>query len=438
MRHVDRSGRSSQQRGKDRGKDSKERGHDRARDPGRPREDERRRHDGTSRGFVASPGAAAAVADGHPWIWRDGLRGPFDAHAPGDIVEVRDTEGQFVARGLLDPEGALAFRSFVLDEKTPLDAALLLDRLDRAIALREALFDETTTAYRISHGEGDRLPGVTLDRYGPIGVLRPDGVVPWSFIEPHTAAIAERLKRIGIETLVLRDTRKGVQEGSRIEVLHGPPAPDRVTILEHGMIMEVDLARGQKTGAFLDQRENRKRVRGWSRGRRVLNLFSYAGGFSLAAALGGATEVTSVDIAHEAHKTAQRSFVENGLAPREHPFVTADVFQFLDNAHQRGERWDLIVCDPPSFASSEKQKAGGLAAYRKLHRAAARLLSPNALFCAASCSSHVSEADFLETLRVRALGRDDLRLLETFGPPADHPTLPAFREGRYLKLALLG
>jgi 23S rRNA (cytosine1962-C5)-methyltransferase len=433
VRHVDRSGRSSKQRSGE---------GPQAHDRGRPRENERRRHDGTSRGFVASPGAAAAVADGHPWIWRDGLRGPFEAHAPGDVVEVFDTEGEFVARGLIDPEGALAFRAYVLDHKTPLDGALLHDRLARALAVRETLFADpgstgATTAYRIAHGEGDRLPGITLDRYGPVGVLRPDGLVPWTFVEPHTKAIAEQLQRVGIETLVLRDTRKGVQEGSRIEVLHGPEAPERISILEHGMAMEVDLARGQKTGAFLDQRENRRRVRTWSKGRRVLNLFSYAGGFSLAAALGGATEVTSVDIAHEAHKTAQRSFVENGLVPREHPFVTADVFQFLENAHKRNERWDLIICDPPSFASSEKQKAAGLAAYRKLHRAAARLLSPNGWLCAASCSSHVSEADFLETLRVRAIGRDDLRLLETFGPPADHPTVPAFREGRYLKFALL-
>lgn len=396
------------------------------------------RHDGTSRGFVASPGAAAALLDGHPWVWRDGLRGPFDAHAPGDVVDVHALEGGFVARGLLDPEGALAFRAYTVDANERLDARLIADRLDRALAVRRALFaDGETTAHRLVHGEGDRLPGLVIDRYEHVGVIRPDGDTPWAFFAPHLGTLTERLATVGITTVVLRDTRKGVTDASRITTLHGDPPPDRIAIREHGMVMEVDLARGQKTGAFLDQRENRRRVRGWSRGRRVLNLFSYAGGFSLAAALGGAVKTTSVDIAHEAHKTAQRSFSLNGLVPKDHAFVTADVFVFLESAKKRGETWDLVVCDPPSFASSEKQKPAGLAAYRKLHRAAAGVLADGGWLAAASCSSHVSEADFIETLRARALGRADLRLLETYGPPADHPTVPAFREGRYLKLALL-
>ncbi len=396
------------------------------------------RHDGTSRGFVASPGAAAAVLDGHPWIWRDGLRGPFEAHVPGDVIDVHGLDGAFVARGLLDPEGALAFRAYSLDERERVGPTLVADRLDRALAVRRTLFaDGETTAHRLVHGEGDRLPGLVIDRYEHVAVIRPDGDTPWTFFAPHTALITAKLASVGITTVVLRDTRKGVTEGSRITTLHGDPPPDRLAIREHGMAMEVDLARGQKTGSFLDQRENRRRVRGWSLGWRVLNLFSYAGGFGLAAALGGAEKTTSVDIAHEAHKTAQRSFTLNGLVPREHEFVTADVFVFLEGARKRGQTWDLVICDPPSFASSEKQKAAGLAAYRKLHRAAAGVLADGGWLCAASCSSHVSEADFLETLRARALGRADLRLLETYGPPADHPTVPAFREGRYLKLALL-
>jgi 23S rRNA (cytosine1962-C5)-methyltransferase len=378
------------------------------------------------------------MLDGHPWIWRDGLRGPFEAHAAGDVVDVHDLEGAFVARGLLDPVGALAFRAYTLKAEEKLGAALIADRLDRAIRVRETLFaDGATTAYRVVHGEGDRLPGLVIDRYGTVGVVRPDGETPWTFFEPHTRLLAEKLGKLGITSVVLRDTRKGVSEGSRITLLSGEPAPERIEILEHGMHMEVDLARGQKTGAFLDQRENRRRVRGWAAGRRVLNLFSYAGGFSVAAALGGATEITSVDIAHEAHKTAQRSFALNGISARQHPFVTSDVFLFLEGAKKRGETWDLVICDPPSFASSEKQKATGLGAYRKLHRAAASVLAKDGWLAAASCSSHVSETDFLETLRARALDRADLRLLETYGHPADHPTVPAFREGRYLKLALL-
>jgi 23S rRNA (cytosine1962-C5)-methyltransferase len=201
--------------------------------------------------------------------------------------------------------------------------------------------------------------------------------------------------------------------------------------------MVVDLAHGQKTGAFLDQRDNRARVRELSAGRRVLNLFSYAGGFSTAAALGGATHVTSVDLAQAAHRDAERSMRANGIDAGRHAFVTADAFAFLEGAKAKGQRWDLVVSDPPSFAPSEKAKPRALSAYRKLHGAAAAVLAPGGVLCAASCSSHVTAEDFASTLDDLALGRGDLSLAGMFGPPADHPTLAAWPEGRYLKFAVL-
>jgi 23S rRNA (cytosine1962-C5)-methyltransferase len=199
----------------------------------------------------------------------------------------------------------------------------------------------------------------------------------------------------------------------------------------------VDLARGQKTGAFLDQRENRRRVGALASGRRVLNLFSYAGGFSQRAAIGGATHVTSVDSAAAAHATAQASFRAAGLEPRAHAFVTADVFSFLADAKKKRERWDLVVSDPPSFAPNEKSVARALTAYRSLHRACADVLAPGGILCAASCSSHVPMELFLSTLDDAATGSGTLRVVETHGPPADHPTVAAWPEGRYLKLVVL-
>jgi len=169
----------------------------------------------------------------------------------------------------------------------------------------------------------------------------------------------------------------------------------------------------------------------------VLNLFSYAGGFSLFAALGGASHVTSVDIASGAHASAQSSFRLAGVDPRAHAFVTADAFAFLAEAKRRGMFWDLVVSDPPSFASSEKSLPRALAAYRSLHRACADVLAPGGVFCAASCSSHVDAENFLATLDDAATNRTDLRLLEHYGAPPDHPTLPAWPEGRYLKFAVL-
>jgi 23S rRNA (cytosine1962-C5)-methyltransferase len=171
-------------------------------------------------------------------------------------------------------------------------------------------------------------------------------------------------------------------------------------------------------------------------GVRVLNLFSYTGGFSQRAALAGGT-VTSVDVAAKAHGTAQESFKLAGIPLAPHSFVTADAFAWLAEQKKKGRDWDVVISDPPSFAPSERAKPNAISAYRALHRACADVLAPGGTFVAASCSSHVSAEDFLTTLEDIALGRSDLRLLELFGPPADHPTLPSFPEGRYLKLAVL-
>ena len=240
------------------------------------------------------------------------------------------------------------------------------------------------------------------------------------------------LQAIGVRTLVHRPSDSG---GAML--LFGPLPPDRIEVREHGVPFLVDLARGQKTGAFLDQRENRRRVGALSSGRRVLNLFSYAGGFSQRAAIGGATHVTSVDSAAAAHATAQASFRAAGLDPRAHAFVTADAFAFLAAAKSKRERWDLIVSDPPSFAPNEKSVARALTAYRSLHRACVDVLAPGGIFCAASCSSHVPMELFLSTLDDAATGTGTLRVVETHGPPADHPTVAAWPEGRYLKLVIL-
>ena len=211
---------------------------------------------------------------------------------------------------------------------------------------------------------------------------------------------------------------------------------------EHGVPFEVDLAAGQKTGAFLDQRENRARVGALAAslqrdsGPRLLNLFSYAGGFSLHAALQGA-KTTSVDVAPLAHRTAQASFKAAGVPLTGHAFVAADVYAFLDDAKKKGLTWDVVISDPPSFAPNEKSVPRALAAYRALHGAAAAVLRPGGIFCAASCSSHVGLDAFLGTLDDSTLARADLRVVDVYGPPGDHPSLPAFPEGRYLKLAVL-
>lgn len=381
--------------------------------------------------------AAAAARRGHPWIFRDGIPRPPRALPSGAVVELVDDAGEALGVGLWDALSPIACRVYAVPAGEPLDTRHLLGLVARAAERRERWFTGTdTTAYRLCNGEGDRIPGLVLDRYEHVAVLRVDGEALFAWVPRLVGGLMDLLRPLGVRTLVRRLRREEGGE-DRTELLAGEPMPPRLVVREHGMAMAVDLAEGQKTGAFLDQRENRRRVRGLARGR-VLNLFSYAGGFSVAAALGGASHVTSVDLAAAAHRAAQESFTHNGLDPRAHGWVTADAFVFLEGEAKRGTRYDLVISDPPSFAPREKAKERALLAYRKLHRAAARVLAPGGLLAAASCSSHVTAEDFLGTLDDAALERSDLRLLDFFGPPADHPSLPAFPEGRYLKMALLG
>jgi 23S rRNA (cytosine1962-C5)-methyltransferase len=418
-----------------------------------------------------TPSAAAAVLRGHPWVYREGIaspparggRGQRPTRPPpppprldsGAVIDLAADAAPFAGRGLWDASSPIAIRVFQRTPERPLDERALIDRIEAAFRLRDGWFSDSdsdsdagagrgaTDAYRLCHGEGDRVPGLVIDRYGHVAVLRFDGGALRAWQDRLLPPLARALARRGVTSIGVRagegDAEAAIAAGGRKVIdLHGPPIPDRLVVRERGMAMEVDLARGQKTGAFLDQRENRARVRALAASRaRVLNLFSYAGGFSIAAALGGAARVTSVDTAAGAHATAQRSFRENGLDPAAHDFVTADAFDFLERARARGDRFDLIISDPPSFAPSERARARALGAYRRLHGAVARVLDDGGVFCAASCSSHVTAEDFLSTLDDAALDRDDLRLTALHGQPDDHPTLPAWPEGRYLKLAVL-
>lgn len=379
--------------------------------------------------------AAEKLAHGHPWVWRDAVARGLEGVQPGEEVQVVGVDGAALGRGLADPASPIAIRMWTRG-KTPVDAALFRERAARACALREELFaGGGTDAYRVLHGEGDRTPGFVVDRYGTVAVLRTDGEAAAARAGDLAAALGPILESWGVSTFVHRTGGKG--ETPQLDVLRGAAPPERVTVKEHGLSFVVDVQRGQKTGAFLDQRENRLLVGQLAAKRRVLNLFSYAGGFSLFAASRGAVHVTSVDVAAAAHATAQASFRASGVDPGKHAFVTADVYAFLEKARKQKETWDLVISDPPSFAPSEKAVPRALTAYRALHKACAAVLAPRGVLCAASCSSHVPMEAFLSTLDDASLARDDLRIRELRGAGPDHPSLPAFPEGRYLKFVVL-
>ena len=381
-----------------------------------------------------SPAAAEPVRRGHPWVFRDKLeRAPTLRDGAEVRLRVRD---EVIGRGLATAEGPIAVRVWTHDDAA-VTRALFDARVRSAVQLRARWFDDVhTNAYRMVHGEGDRMPGVVVDRYGSIAVLVLDDASARAHLDALADAIWTAIEPRGVRTLLLRTRERGT--APVIERLRGAEAALRAVVREHDVPFVVDLEHGQKTGAFLDQRDNRRRVGEIARGQRVLNLFSYAGGFSLHAAMGGATRVTSVDVAAPAHASAQESFKLAGLDPSKHEFVTQDAFAFLEQAARRGARWDVVISDPPSFAPNKKAVPNALGAYRKLHRLCASVLEPGGLFCAGSCSSHVDASIFATTLDDAALGTGELRLLAMHGPPIDHPTLPAWPEGRYLKFAILG
>lgn len=386
---------------------------------------------------------ARSIAEGHPWLYREAVT---VAHAlpVGSAVDVVDRRGRLLGRGLYDPESPIAVRLYTLDPSETVDETLVERRLRRALAIRKSLLSKTksdgeaTTGYRLCHGEGDHLPGVVIDLYESAAVVLFDGSAAATLREAVVATLRSLQAELGLTCIYERNQRR---EGGGGRLLHGA-LPElaglprgEVRIREHGMRLLVDIVNGQKTGLFLDQRENRLRVRKLAGGRSVLNGFSYTGGFSIAAALGGARRVVSVDRAAPAIETARRTFADNGLDPAGHEFLAADMFAYLGETPQR---FDLVIVDPPSFAKAARDVPNALAAYRELHRLALNVVERGGLLAAASCSSHVPETDFIATLvSAGERTRRRLRILEIHGQPGDHPTLPAFPEGRYLKFVLL-
>jgi 23S rRNA (cytosine1962-C5)-methyltransferase len=375
---------------------------------------------------------------GHPWVFKKALDRPAKLPA-GTIVDVEE-EGRFVARGFFDPASAISVRVLTREPAEEIDAAFWRRRVARAIQLRRELVHDTT-GYRLLHGEADGLPGVVADRYDRTAVLKlySAGLTRWrGQIVEALRDEAEGLAGVfGRDEIPRDDDDEGGAPAGR--VLWGAEPPERIVIHEHGMKILVDVRRGQKTGFFLDQRENRRLVRELSPGRGdALNLFSYTGGFSVAAALGGAKHVVSVDVDRDAIALARDVFRENGLDPADHAFASEDAFEILARYKKEGRRFDLVVCDPPAFAKSQKAVEGALSGYASLNRAALAVLAPGGLLVTASCSARVSAEQFFDAVKEAAFkARVDLQVVAETRQPPDHPVSPQFREGRYLKAIVL-
>ena len=375
---------------------------------------------------------------GHPWVFAQSVRAQNRPGQTGEPAVIFDRKDRFLAVGLYDAESPIRVRILHAGKPRAIGPEFWEGRLAEALGRREGLFDGNTTGWRCIHGESDGWPGLALDRYGDTRVVKfyTAAWLPW------LEELAPRLAREG--RLVLRLSRN-IQEtaAARFNVcdghaLRGQPPAGPVEFLEHGLRFEADVVRGQKTGFFLDQRENRRQVKSLADGRDVLNLFSFTGGFSLYAADGGAASVCSVDISEHALAGARRNFALNAERPPvarcRHDTIQADVFDWLRAPSPR--RFGLVVLDPPSLAKRESERAHAIGAYASLIEGVLPRLQQDGILVAASCSAHVSADEFFHlTLEAARKSGRRFDVLQTTRHPADHPA--AFAEAEYLKCLYL-
>ena len=365
------------------------------------------------------------ILRGHPWIYRESISSPPSA-ATAQLCQVFDSKKEPLAWAMFDPHGPLSLRVLSLEKKPP-TFETFRKRFSDALAIRRSVISKDTTGYRLFNGEGDLLPGLICDVYDNVAVLQFDGLGPNEFWDKK--GIADWLIEEKVVTSVVEKFRRNTQGG--INLLAGAPCENEVIILENAVKFKVDLQKGQKTGFFLDQRDNRKYIGQITRDTSVLNLFSYSGGFSVYAGLGGAAKVASLDVAEGAIQLANENWQINGLNPEKHNGLCVDVFDYLNGDK---EIWDHIIVDPPSMGHSEDQKERAQAKYIDLFAAAAKRVKSRGHLTVSSCSSHISFQDFLDII-TEAVSKANRRgqILKISGQGPDHPFPHSCPELRYLK-----
>jgi 23S rRNA (cytosine1962-C5)-methyltransferase len=357
------------------------------------------------------------------------------------LAVIYDRRDRFLAVGLFDPDSPLRVRVLHTGKPVSIDTAWWRERFRAAGRRRQGLFEAATTGFRCVHGESDGFPGLVLDRYADTLVLKLYTAAWFPRIPEMVNLIRGEMVPRNIVLRLSRNIRDLAREGFALadgQALYGPVPEGPVIFLENGLRFEADVVRGQKTGFFLDQRENRREVSRLAPGRDVLNAFSFTGGFSLASARGHARSVLDLDISPAALAAARRNFDLNRTDPavaacrREE--VQADAFEWFAAPIHR--RFGLIVLDPPSLAKKEAERGGAVRAYARLAAAAVDRLLPGGILVAASCSAHVSREEFFEAVRGAARrARRPFRELQTTGHAADHPA--TFAEAEYLKCIYL-
>ena len=380
----------------------------------------------------------------HPWVYANAIDRVDGKPAAGATVIVRAHDGRFLARAAYSPHSQIRARVWSFDENEPVDHALFKRRVQRALAHRRAMVRDTG-AVRLIFGEADGLPGLIVDHY-----VAADDAARGQLVCQFMAAGVEAWKDAIVAALVAATGCPNVYERSDVSIrekeglaqttgtLAGEPPPDTLIVVENGVRYHVDVRHGHKTGFYVDQRDNRALVQTFAGGRDVLNCFCYTGGFSLAALKGGATRVVSIDSSGDALALAQQNVAANGFDAARASWLDADAFRTLRRLYDEGERFDLVVLDPPKFAPSREHVDRAARAYKDINLTGLRLLRPGGLLFTYSCSGAIDAELFQKIVAGAAAdARVDARILKRLGAGVDHPLLTAFPEGEYLKGLLL-
>jgi 23S rRNA (cytosine1962-C5)-methyltransferase len=379
-------------------------------------------------------GKEARIQAGHPWIYRNEIARVEDGGEPGAIAYVRDSRGRFLGQAMVNVKSQIAGRLLSRGEE-PIGAAFFEHRIGEAVA-RSGRSVRGPDACRLIYGEADHLPGLVVDRYGDLLVIQILTAGMERVLETVMAALRHTVQPRAIYERNDASPRK--LEG--LELRKGFAWGEGETglwIQEGELRFFVDVAEGQKTGFFLDQRENRQVVKRLAEGREVLDCFCYSGGFALSAAAGGATSAIGIDLSAEAIAWAGRSAERNDLSSR-CTFTTANAFDALRAFDREGRRFGLLILDPPAFTKGRDALAGALRGYKEINLRAMKLLTPGGILVTCSCSYHVDAPTFLQLLRAAAAdAHREFQLRELRTQASDHPVLLAAKETQYLKCAIL-
>jgi 23S rRNA (cytosine1962-C5)-methyltransferase len=393
--------------------------------------------------ITLKPAKDKSLVRRHPWIYANAIARIDGNPAPGATVAVRAADGRFLARASYSPHSQIRARVWTFDESEPVDHAFFKRRVQRAVEHRRTMVKDTG-ATRLIFGEADGLPGLIVDYYVAdegahaqlVCQFMATGVETWKDAIVQALIGATDCPNVYERSDVSIRQKEGLEQITG--VLAGDAPRDTLIANECGVRYHVDVRNGHKTGFYVDQRDNRVLVQQNAAGRDVLNCFCYTGGFSLAALKGGATRVVSVDSSGDALALAQQNVTANGFDAQKAEWLDADAFKTLRRLYDEGQRFDLIVLDPPKFAPSKESVDRAARAYKDINLSGFKLLRPGGLLFTFSCSGAI-DSDLFQKIVAGAAAdaRADARILKRLGAGVDHPLLTAFPEGEYLKGLLL-